>query len=211
MKTSLRWAVTALVVASGMSVGTARADEGIHAGVDLLFLSPKISSVGVNNVFNYSNTAIVSADGALDANLEFAQRVILGYEGDEGGGVQVRWFTFDNVLGYAGLEDHGAGTVALAGNTILDIDTFDAELTQRGNFRVWDWQATAGVRIGSLSLREDAVNDIDWEQFPDFAWAGQAGVEFDGAGPTVSLSLAVLVLPYCTVTSSNLLTMEVGS
>ena len=33
------------------------------------------------------------------ANLEFAQRVILGYEGDEGGGVQVRWFTFDNVLG----------------------------------------------------------------------------------------------------------------
>jgi len=187
MRISLRWMVAALVVASGISAPGANADEGIHAGVDLLFLSPKVSSVGTNNIFNYSNGAIVTADGSLDTELGFAQRVILGYEGDQGGGAQVRWFTFDNVIGYSGIEDHGGGLVALAGNTVLDIDSFDAELTQRGQFRSWEWLGTAGVRIGSLSLREDAINDINWEQFAEFSWVGRSGVEFNGAGPTVSV------------------------
>jgi len=181
--------VTALsLVCVGAMLGTAQADEGIHAGVDLLFLSPKISETGIKNIFNYGNGALLDSDGNIGNELEFAQRVIIGYEGDQGGGIQVRWFTFDNLIDYTGREDRGGGWVNLSGLTRLDIDAFDAELTQRGSFNVWDWVATAGVRYGSISLREDSVQEIDWEQFGDFAWSGSAGAEFQGAGPTVSVS-----------------------
>ncbi|NOY43358.1 MAG: hypothetical protein GXP26_16175 [Planctomycetes bacterium] len=187
MKTTFRRLVVLSLLCVGVLASAARADEGIHASVDFLFLSPKISGAGLYNIFNYANPAIVSSNGYVGSQLEFAQRVTLGYEGDQGGGIQVRWFTFDNLIDYYGTEDRGAGTVDLYGDLRLDIDTIDVEFTQRGNFHVWDWRATAGVRYGRISLREDAVNDVDWEQFPEFAWVGESGVVFNGAGPTVSV------------------------
>ena len=187
MKSTSWRVVAALLVTTLFTTGSVQADEGVFAGVDLLFLSPKISSVGIYNIFNYDNAAVLSSDGNFNSELQFAQRVILGYEGDQGGGVQIRWFGLDQTVSYAGVENHGSGDVALSGETIFDVDAFDVEFTQRGSFRTWDWQGTAGVRIGSLSVREDSINGIDWEGFADFAWVGNAGVEFDGAGPTASV------------------------
>ena len=188
MKTTMTRMVALSLVCLGTLANQVRADEGLFGGVDLLFLAPKISDNGIYNIFNYGNTAVLSSNGNLDNELQFAQRVSLGYEGDNGGGVQVRWFTFENDLNYFGNEDHGAGLVALNGLTHLDIDAIDAELIQRGSFNYWDWMATAGVRWAQLSLIEDSIIDIDWEQFADFAWIGDAGVTFDGVGPTVSVS-----------------------
>lgn len=186
--TNGRW-IAAIAVVCGLFCGQAQAEEGLYAGVDMLFLAPKISRQGIYNIFNYDNAAVLSSDGTIASDLNFSQRVILGYEGDQGGGVQFRWFTFDNAIAYTGEEEHVTdGTGSLAGDVNMEIDAFDAELTQRGNFSCWNWLATAGVRVGDISLREDAINEIDWEQFvTDFAWAGEAGVRFDGVGPTVSV------------------------
>ncbi|MCA9231315.1 MAG: hypothetical protein KDA57_11725 [Planctomycetales bacterium] len=193
MKRSLRWLLAATLVAVGILGSRTQADEGLRAGVDLLFLSPKLSSTGIGNVFYGQGVgAIDAASGSISGSeLDFAQRLIIGYEGDQGGGVQVRWFTFDNQVGYNGEVDHETdGLVSLTGFLNLDVDALDAEFTQRGEFNVWDWVATAGARYARVSIREDISDpgmDIDWESFSDTVWFGSTGVQFEGAGPTVSV------------------------
>ncbi len=190
MKRSFRWILAAALVASGLLGSTTRADEGFYAGVDLLFLSPKFGNLSLPNVFyGYGDgqANVESASGSTSSELDFAQRVIMGYEGDQGGGVQLRWFTFDNNVRYNGAVEHQVdGLVTLSGLLNIDVDAIDAEFTQRGQFRVWDWLATAGARYARVAIREDGVNDIDWEDFSDTVWFGSSGVQFEGAGPTVS-------------------------
>jgi len=177
-----------MLVASSVLAGSAQAEEGWYAGVDLLFLSPKLNAVGFNNIFYDGSPANQTADGQLSAPLEFSQRVIVGYEGEQGGGVQVRWFTFDNTTSYAGNgEDSVNGTIAIAGNLNFDVDSIDAEFTQRGSFNVWDWLATAGVRYARVDIHEDASDKFEWAGFGDAVWFGLAGATFEGAGPTFSV------------------------
>jgi hypothetical protein len=179
----IRWLTISLVVI-GVWGPRAHADEGMYAGVDLLFLSPKISDQGVANIFYYGDLPTLNrVGGTLDSDLQFAQRVWLGYEGDQGGGVRLRWFTFDNDLNYVGQAENGS-VFPLAGTANLDVDALDVELTQCGDFGTWQWLASGGVRYGRASLRE---NDINFETTPDFVWAGRTGYEFEGAGPTVNV------------------------
>jgi hypothetical protein len=167
---------------------SAQAEEGLYANVDFLFLSPKLNAVGFNKIFYFDSPAIQTAEGNLGSELQFSQRVTVGYEGDQGGGAQVRWFSFDNGDGaaYVGVgEDSGAGPININGLVNIDVDTIDAELTQRGKFRVWDWLATAGVRYARVDIHDQT---IDWNGFvTDSAWSGRPGMEFEGAGPTVSV------------------------
>lgn len=168
----------------GMLSNFAAAEEGIYSGVDLLFLAPKISNQGVVRLFYYGDTpSVTNENGSISSDLEFGQRVFLGYEGDGGGGVRVRWFTFDQDLDYVGEAENGV-VIPLAGTLNLDVDAIDSELTQRGSFRNWQWQGSAGARWARVSLRE---NEINFEDIPDFAWAGSTGVEFSGAGPTFAV------------------------
>jgi len=181
----------AVLVACGTIGGSAQADEGLYAGVDLLFLAPKFNSINLPNVF-YGNgdglANVQSTDGSINSDLDFAQRVIVGYEGDQGGGVQVRWFTFDNDVVYNGTIQHAVdGLVTVGGLLNIDVDAIDAEFTQRGQFKMWDWVATGGALYARVAIREDMVNEIDFEGFSDAVWAGSTGVQFEGAGPTVSV------------------------
>ena len=183
MKT-LQYITTISVVVAFLTTPWARADEGIYGGIDLLFLAPKISNQGVNRIFYYGDLPTVTGeDGSISSDLEFAQRLYVGYEGDGGAGVQVRWFTFDNELNYVGQVQNGS-LISLAGAVNLDVDAIDAELVQNGDFSNWEWRGTAGVRWGRVRNREIAIN---FEDVPDFVWAGSTGVEFDGAGPTFSV------------------------
>jgi len=187
-KLAISGIASAVLLGSSLLTVVAQAEEGWHAGVDLLFLTPTISDVGAQKIFNYHAPAtVLSAEGNFSNELDFATRMIVGYEGEQGGGMQVRWFSFDNTLNYTAIEDHGSGAVAISGGTNLDVDAIDGELTQRGLFRTWEWLATAGARYARVSLREDLQNDIDWEQFADSVWSGSAGTQFEGAGPTVSV------------------------
>lgn len=181
-----RCARTALLGLAALLVAApARGDEGWYGGIDFLFLSPKVSDNGVRNLFYLDGLpSAVSYGGSISSPLQFAQRLYVGYEGDCGGGLQARWFTFDNQLDYNGVVDEGGGPIALLGGTQLDLDSVDLELTQRGQFAAWDWLGTAGVRIADVSLRENAIN---FEDLADFVWAGSTGVQFQGAGPTMSV------------------------
>lgn len=188
MRYAIRWLAITAVIVSCVSIQPAPADqgdEGLYATIDLLFLSPKLSNTGIGNIFYYDNApSIISQDGSVASELDFSQRLTLGYEGDQGGGAQVRWFTFDNTLDYVGTVDEGGPPILLSGGLNIDVDAIDAEIVQRGNFRVWDWIATAGARYARASVREEAIN---FEDLSDIIWFGSTGVQFEGAGPTVSV------------------------
>lgn len=188
MKSDLRRLVVAAVSVCWLAVGSAQAHQGWFAGADLLFLSPKLNAVGFNNIFYHGSPTAQFADGVTSSDLDFSQRVYLGYEGECLGGFQVRWFNLDQETGYVGNGvDSSNGIIPIAGNLNLDIDYVDVELTQRGNFRVWDWQATAGVRYAKVDIHESFSDEFEWESFDDAQWFGLAGVTFEGAGPTVSV------------------------
>ena len=186
MKRTNKWLAAVATVASCVWMSPTQADEGLYSTIDLLFLSPKISNVGIGNIFYYDDApSLIDQDGAIDSSeLDFSQRVTVGYEGDQGGGVQVRWFTFDNTVDYTGFGDEGGGQIPLFGGLNIDVDAIDAEIVQRGSFRVWDWIATAGARYARVSIREE---DINFEALTDTIWFGSTGVQFEGAGPTVSV------------------------
>jgi hypothetical protein len=195
MKCTFRWLAIAAVTASSLLANNllsspAQAEEGLYANVDFLFLSPKLNAVGFNKIFYFDSQEIQSAEGSLGSELQFSQRVTVGYEGDQGGGAQVRWFSFDNGDGsaYAGIgEDSVNGSIAINGLVNIDVDSIDAELTQRGKFRVWDWLATAGVRYARVDIHDQAIGGMDWSGFGDQVWFGSPGMQFEGAGPTVSV------------------------
>lgn len=162
-----------------------RGDEGWNARVEHLLLAPTISSDTVRNIFYFGNLpSSTEESGDIESELKYAQRLILGYEGSAGGGAQVRWFTFDQDLQYVGQVNEGP-VVSLFGDANLDVDAIDAELSQRGEFGIWDLFVTAGARYSNLSLREQAIN---FEALSDIVWFGSTGFEFQGAGPTLSIA-----------------------
>lgn len=174
-----------LIALSTYNASTCLAQQGWGAKVEHLFLAPKLSDNGVQNIFYFGDfPSSFEQSGSIDSQLGYAQRLILGYEGANGGGAQVRWFTFDQDVGYQGVLEEGPD-IALSGGLNLDVDAIDTELTQRGRFTVWDWTATAGARYAKLSLRE---NEINFEDSADIVWFGSTGVQFEGVGPTMSVS-----------------------
>ncbi|MCA9127638.1 MAG: hypothetical protein KDB22_11155 [Planctomycetales bacterium] len=161
-----------------------QAAEGLTAEVEHLLLAPKLSDVGVQNIFYLEDLLnSVQEFGSITSDTSYAQRLVLAYEGDNAGGAQIRWFTFDQDLDYSGVVEE-TPIVNLTGGVNLDVDAIDAEFTQRGEFHVWNWFATAGARYARLALREDSIN---FEDLIDTIWFGSTGVEFEGVGPTASV------------------------
>jgi|GEM_PF-4381104 len=85
MKCAIRRLAIAVVMTSLTVTSQSQADEGFYSNVDLLFLSPKLNAVGFNNLFYLESPRVQTVDGNTEANLEFSQRVTIGYEGDQGG------------------------------------------------------------------------------------------------------------------------------
>jgi hypothetical protein len=165
----------------------------LYTGIDLLFLSPKISDQGFSDLFfpccELPSTA--HQDGTLGTELEFAQRVFVGYQGAGGGGVRVRWFTFDSELEYNGEWENGGAPLLLHGGLNIDVDYIDAELTQIGAFQTWTWLGSAGVRYGRAQIEEQ---DINFEDIPAAVFLDTTGMLFEGAGPTLSVEGARPIL-----------------
>lgn len=179
----MRHASRRLVAATLLLVVGAPASADTYADLDFLLLAPKVPSVqfpwyyGENGVNNYQG------EGTLSDNLYFATRLTAGYEDCSCFGGRFRWFSFDNDVDYNGLWNTGAGTVAIFGQTSLDVDAFDFELTQRGNFGYWNLMGSAGLRYAEAEMMNININ------FPAIGAfiGGRAGVEFEGIGPTLAL------------------------
>lgn len=181
MRKSIRRAATlaTVVVLSTASVAMAE----FYADVQFLLLTPNIPSQGFDNIWYRGAPVSVEAEGGLSDSMEYATRVIFGAEDCCGFGGRVRWFSFDNDIGYDGLWDTGVGTIVFSGDTSLDVDAIDLELTQRGQFGYWNILGSAGLRYGRVDMVEGAINFEDAAAF----LGGSAGVNFEGVGPTLSL------------------------
>lgn len=180
MRQSLRRAA-ALAALAALSV-TSTASAEVYGDVDFLLLSASIPSTGFNNIWYREIPAGIRAEGSLDDGLQFATRLTLGYEDCSCFGGRVRWFSFDNDLGYNGLWVNGT-TIPLLGTTNLDVDALDFDITQGGSFGYWKLIGSAGLRYGRVDLMENSINFEDVAAFV----AGVGGVQFEGVGPTLSL------------------------
>lgn len=183
MRRTLRRAAALWGMTAVMSASFAGAD--IYGDVDFLLLAPKVPSIGFRNTFydRDEGQPEPAAEGTLGDDLYFATRLTLGAEDCCGFGGRFRWFSFDNSVPYDGLWDTGSGTIALAGDTGLDVDAFDFDLTQRGRIGCWNIVGGAGLRYASADLNN---RTIDFSSIPAFI-AGLAAVRFDGVGPTLAL------------------------
>jgi hypothetical protein len=197
MKLNLRRAGIAALLACGLLYTPAAKaavpiPPGMYAGVDLLFLSPKMSDQGLQDIFFFGELPESAVyDATTDAPLEFAQRLIVGYQGEGGGGARVRWFTFDNNVTFLGGWFNGGGPIVLEGELNIDVDYVDAELTQAGSFFNWTWVGSAGARYARAEISELSIN---FEDIPLADYLDDTFVHFEGAGPTVSVEGARPIL-----------------
>ena len=169
-----------------LGVSQSKADPGYYASAEYLLLAPKVNSTGFETLFydgfDHHN---IEVDGSFEDDLKSGFRVVLGKEACDGFGVQFRYFHFDQNVEYDGLWDNGIATTPVNGDTGIKVEAFDAELTQRGSFRSWDILVTGGLRYGKVEF------DIPSNLFTGIGaviFGGPTGSDFDGVGPTVSLS-----------------------
>jgi hypothetical protein len=187
MKRTILWTAAIALLACRPAAAQVCGQPGAYATVDLLFLSPKVNDQSVQTIFYDGDNLPAAADteGSLDSQLEFAQRFTTGYQGDQGGGVRFRWFTFDNELEYTGNWENGGPEIEILGTAELEIDSYDFEVTQSGAFRTWTLTGAAGARYAQIELSSVDINFTDIPAFNPLVF--NPGVEFQGAGPTVFL------------------------
>lgn len=175
------------VVMSASLAAQSAADPGFFASVEAVLLAPKVQSDGFEYVFYEGvdfEALSVETQGSFDDSLQGGVRLVGGYEGCDGCGVQFRYFHFDQDIAYDGLWIGGT-TIPVAGDVGLKAQALDAEVTQRGGLRSWDLVVSGGLRYGS----------VEYSQPPNFfngigavVFNGATGLDFDGVGPTVALS-----------------------
>lgn len=168
-----------------LAPSVALAEAGWNAGVEYLLLAPKVNSTGFEMLF-YEGVDFdtVETEGDYNNKLEGGVRLTGGYETCCGFGAQVRYFSYDNDIGYQGLWNAGT-TIPVFGQNTIDVDALDIEVTQRGEFKSWDVVATGGLRYGSVDITQPTNF---FSGIPAVIFGGPTGVDFTGVGPVVSLS-----------------------
>ena len=164
-------------------------DPGAYGGVELTYLAPLFSAGGYGSYLGYGlpSDGYGFVNGSLEDGLQLAPRIYLGVEGEGGLGARMRWWTFDHILGYSGVGDGEFGAVPILGTVRLDLDTLDAEVTQRGSFFNWDLQLAGGVRYAHVGAGTSGfgLEAAEWSEVQiDFL---EPKLVFDGAGPTIAL------------------------
>lgn len=177
------WKLSALVATAAMAAQAGANDNaGWHARVDALLLAPNVSGPGFGNIFGEvpANTYF---GGAFDGQMLGAYRLVAAKEHCSGLGVQFQYFEFDHSVGYNGEWENGVD-LDFVGEIDVDVYAFDAEVTQRAEFRYWDLMVSGGLRAGGVGIHQGGSLYTGVASF----YGIPSGVEFDGVGPTLSLS-----------------------
>lgn len=180
----MKAAMTAAVLAAFFVVGGAAHanDAGWRARVDALLLSANVSGQGFGRIFRDIPDGVYFG-GDLDGGLQGGYRLVGAKENCHGLGVQFQFFNFDNAVGYNGEWENGVD-LDFVGELDVDVYAFDAEVTQRAEFRRWDFMVGGGLRAGGVGIHQGGNLYTGLASF----YGVPSGVDFDGVGPTLSAS-----------------------
>ncbi|TWT47483.1 Lpg1974 family pore-forming outer membrane protein [Botrimarina hoheduenensis] len=175
--------IAAIVIALGSDcVAWANDNAGWNARVDALLLAPKVNGPGFGNIFR-GVPDNVDFIGQYDGGLQGGVRFVLGKENCDGFGVRFQYFHFDNDVDYRGNWENGISEI-FDGRSRVDVHAIDIEATQRATFRSWDLVVGGGLRQGSVALSQGGGLFAGIGSF----YGLPSGVDFDGVGPTFSIS-----------------------
>ncbi|MEM6798152.1 MAG: Lpg1974 family pore-forming outer membrane protein [Planctomycetota bacterium] len=181
MDTRLAMRAACGVALTSVLAGAAAAEVRWYSSVEALLLTPKTNSQGFNNFFYAEAPVNVETKSSYANSMEGGVRFVGGFEDSCCGfGGRVRYFLFDNTVDYRSVWDSGT-PVSLSGGVGVDVDAFDCEVTQRGEFRKWDLLVAGGLRYGGVDVRE---NSGLFSGLSAAVFFGPTGVSFDGVGPT---------------------------
>jgi hypothetical protein len=214
MKRFFRWAACALlVVSSGLATAEDPCDlscdaacsslargmrscgscrTGLYAGVEATYLAPLYDESSAT----FSLTDVIApatittlADFGTAEELTGAPRIVLGYVGQRGIGVQLRYWELNNATSRNNLPDPILGNQiqVLGGEDRFNAYTIDLELTKEFCRRGWDLLGTFGVRHGNIdhSRIERVTGFVNGDAFN---LGAQTREDFHGTGLTFSLS-----------------------
>lgn len=159
-----------------------------------------------NNALNNFNT-LSSREVDFSYPWGVAPQGFVGYVGENGLGLRVRYFQFDhgssavgqpnataaffgqNPLGILGVNfniNPAAGDLAVA-NSSLSVLTWDFEVTQEWNPGQWRLTAAAGVRYAHMSQTYRFAYLVNNNPAANGSFVNDSGHNFNGAGPTLAL------------------------
>ncbi|OAI47309.1 hypothetical protein AYO44_09715 [Planctomycetaceae bacterium SCGC AG-212-F19] len=178
---------------------------GIVGGVELWLVKPYFGD-GVKHVIhaNQVTTAVNSflpnqPLGQIEPahQIGVAPLVWLGYEGANGLGARIRWWSMDNHAGIQYMDignnpfnGDGSETGFFAVQRTIAADTFDGEVTKTFDFAGLRWTGSAGLRYGQLKTTVDFFNYTatnGGQEGTDNGSIQSSKVDFRGWGPTIAL------------------------
>jgi hypothetical protein len=113
-------------------------------------------------------------------NFEFSPRLWLGYVGESGFGVRVRWFQYQHNLRAGGGEVDDP-VFEVVGRNFLDVYAVDIDAMQRGSLGCWRLNGGAGIRVGGVKRRNTIDFTLNDEPFFDLFQQSR----FEGIGPSL--------------------------
>ena len=177
--------------------------KGFYFGAEATYLAPlydeSVATFTLTDVFNDAGVSLQSDFDSAE-ELTGAPRIVIGYAGDHGLGIQARYWelsssTTQNDLPLPVL---GSQLQTLGGEDRFNAYTIDLELTKAFCHHGWNMLGTLGVRYGSIDHQraERATGGVFIGGPIDvFHMGARTGEEFHGTGLTFSLSGLKTLIP----------------
>lgn len=171
--------------------------KGLYLGVEATYLAPLYDeSLATFSLIDFGAGVQVNLQSEFGTAEELtgAPRIVFGYAGNNGLGIQARYWELTSSASQNDIPDPIAGSQfqVLGGEDRFNAYTIDLELTKAFCHHGWDMMGTFGVRHGSIDHQraEQAVGAVEFAagQFDVFSMGAQTGEEFHGTGLTFSLS-----------------------
>jgi len=174
------------------------------AGFEATFVKPRFENNTAFSVMEADGASFESfRDTEFDYDLDFAPRVFLGWQRNDGVGMRVTWWQFDQEAAIASANPPANGFGAISHPTFGDVDissviptdtfsassdlsayTIDLEATKQTSFSNWDLGVGSGIRFARTEQSYRA-------QLRDTNNVLRGQIDYrnslEGFGPTISL------------------------
>jgi hypothetical protein len=170
--------------------------KGLYFGAEATYLAPVYDESLATFTLTQCGVAQASlqSDFGTAEELTGAPRLVFGYAGDHGIGIQARYWELTSSASQNDVPDAivGSQIQSLGGEDRFNAYTIDLELTKAFCHHGCNMLGTFGVRHGSIDHQRDeqvfGAVDLGSSQFDVFSMGAQTGEEFHGTGLTFSLS-----------------------